>query len=60
MGDLAGKQGSGAVCSSDGGEGNCLWPPGGSVNHCEQLPVTGRARKGGGGPTKSTCIWAKK
>jgi hypothetical protein len=50
------KQGSGAICSSDGGEGNRLWPPGGSVNHCEQIPVTARGRKQ---PNQSTCIRAK-
>jgi hypothetical protein len=32
-----GKQGSGTVSGSDGGVGNCLWPPGYSVNYCEQV-----------------------
>jgi hypothetical protein len=46
LGDPAGKQGSGAVGSGDGGEWNCLWPP--------KCSVEVWLRKDGSRPTRST------
>ncbi len=41
-GDPAGKQGSGAVGSGDGGEWNCLWPPRCSADYGKQVSVAAR------------------
>ena len=38
------RSGAGFCC--DGGQENSLWPPGGSVNHCEDITETLAGRKG--------------